>query len=258
MGYIYILTSPNGKSYIGQTIRTIEERFKKHQQKGSGCVAIYNAIQYHGWGNFEKDWYECPDDDLNFDEELLVREMETLAPKGYNLKEGGGNTGKPCEETRQKQSEAKLGEKNHWYGKKGEKHPMYGKMHTEETKQRMSEVRLGEKNHNYGKNMSEETKRKISEAQRGEKGNMYGKPHTEETKRKISEVQSGEKHPSSKRVYQFLDGMCIGSFGSTEEAGRHLKKIGSNIRKCANGVKGYKTAYGFKWSYTNVEKLVNM
>ena len=114
----------------------------------------------------------------------------------------------------------------------------------------MSEAHRGEKNHNYGKNMSDEIKRKISEAQLGEKSHWYGKTHTEETKRKISEVQSGEKHPSSKRVYQFLDGMCIGSFGSSKEAGRHLKKTGSNIRKCANGVKGYKTAYGFKWSYT--------
>ena len=119
MGYIYILTSPIGKSYIGQTTRPIEKRFKAHQLKSSKCLAIYNAIQKYGWDNFEKDWYECPDEDLNFDEELLVREMETLSPSGYNLKEGGGNTGKPCEETRQKQIEAKLGDKNFWYGKKG-------------------------------------------------------------------------------------------------------------------------------------------
>ena len=32
MGYIYILTSPSGKSYIGQTIRSIEKRFQQHQK----------------------------------------------------------------------------------------------------------------------------------------------------------------------------------------------------------------------------------
>ena len=72
----------NGKIYIGQTTRSIERRFKEHQDKKSGCVAIYRAIQKYGWGAFEKDWYECPDEDLDFDEELLVREMGTLAPRG--------------------------------------------------------------------------------------------------------------------------------------------------------------------------------
>ena len=84
-----MLTSPSGKSYIGQTIRSIEERFKAHQKESSRCMAIYNAIKKYGWENFEKDYYECPYEDLNFDEELLIREMGTLAPKGYNLKEGG-------------------------------------------------------------------------------------------------------------------------------------------------------------------------
>lgn len=102
MGYIYTIKNKiNGKIYIGQTTNSIEKRFKQHQQTSSKCVAIYNAIKFHGWENFEKDWYECPDEDLNFDEELLVREMGTLAPYGYNLKEGGGN-GKLSEETKKR------------------------------------------------------------------------------------------------------------------------------------------------------------
>jgi len=136
MGYIYMLRNKiNEKIYIGQTTRTIEIRFKAHQ-KSSGCVAIYNAIKFHGWENFEKDWYECPDEDLDFDEELLVREMETLAPNGYNLKEGGG-TCKFSEESRQKMSKAR----------RGEKHYLYGKTQTEETKQKMSDSTRGDKNH---------------------------------------------------------------------------------------------------------------
>ena len=114
MGYIYILTSPSGKSYIGQTTRPIEKRFQIHQQKSSNCVAIYRAIQKYGWDNFKKDWYECPDEDLNFDEELLVREMGTLAPRGYNLKEGGGSNGKHSEESKQKMSESHTGKPLGW------------------------------------------------------------------------------------------------------------------------------------------------
>jgi len=224
MGYIYILTSPSGKSYIGQTTRPIEERFKKHQQY-SKCTAIYRAMKKYGWDNFKKDYYECPDEDLNFDEELLIREMGTMAPDGYNLK-GGGNNAKMSEETKQRMSESQ-----------------HGKTMSEESKQKMSEARLG-------KPHGEEHKKNMREAKRGENNPMYGKTHGEETRRKISETQSGEKNHMSKKVYQYaLDGTFIDSFVSTEEAGRRLKKAGSLISRCARGAKGCKIAYGFKWSY---------
>ena len=74
-----MLTSPNGKSYIGQTIRSIEKRLEEHRKGNSKrCRLIYRAINKYGWENFEQDWYECPDEDLNFDEDLLVREMGTM------------------------------------------------------------------------------------------------------------------------------------------------------------------------------------
>ena len=78
-----------------------------------------------------------------------------------------------------------------------------------------------------------------------------GKKQSEKTIQKKREATLGEKHPSSKRVYQYdLDGAFINSFGSGEEAGRHLNKASSNIKKCARGSRKHKTAYGFKWSYT--------
>ncbi|AGE49821.1 GIY-YIG catalytic domain-containing endonuclease [Paramecium bursaria Chlorella virus Can18-4] len=220
MGFVYKLTyKKSRKAYIGQTIRDIEERLKEHQLESSGCRAISGAIKKHGWENFDKEWYEVQDEDLNFYEEMLVALLGTLAPRGYNLREGGGSTGKPSEESRQKMSKAKS----------GEKHPMYGKEHTEETKRKMSEALIGEKNPMYGQTLSdehkqkiskahtgmthtEESKRKMSEALIGEKNPMYGqtlsdehkqkisKAHTgkiltKETKQKISEANSGEKHP---------------------------------------------------------------
>ena len=218
-----MLTFPSEKSYIGQTIRDIHERLKEHQYASSSCVAVYNAIQKYGWENVKIDWYECPDEDLNFDENLLVALLGTLAPGGYNLKEGGGSTGKPSEESKQKMSEAKTGEKNYWYGKTGEKHPMYGKMPSDKTKQKMSDAQSGEKHH------------------------MYGKTHTKETKKKISKAMTGEKHHASKRVYQYtLDGTYVDDFASGEEAAQALGKTdGSSIRKCAHGERP--SAYGFKW-----------
>ena len=134
MGFIYMLTSPYGKSYIGQTIRPIEERFKEHQTKPD-CFAIFHAIQKHGWENFEKHWYEVPDEELNAHEELMVEVLGTLSPGGYNLKEGGGAGGKPCEEIRKKMSEAQT----------GENHPFYGKIHKDDTRKKMSANQPGSK-----------------------------------------------------------------------------------------------------------------
>jgi len=287
MGFIYKLTyKESRKAYIGQTIRDIHKRLEEHQQLSSGCRAIYNAIKKHGWENFDKEWYEVPDEDLNFYEEMLVALFGTLSPGGYNLMEGGGSKGRPSEETKQKMKEAKTGEKHPMYGKtpsdetkkklskanSGQKHPMYGKTPSEETKQKMSEALSGEKNHMYGKTHTEESKQKMSEAHASEKNHMYGKTHTEESKQKMSEARSGEKHPmygktlseetkkkiskaltgekhhASKKVYQYtLDGTYVDEFGSFREAARALGKTnGSLISMCARG--DCKDAYDFKWS----------
>jgi group I intron endonuclease len=215
MGHIYeIKNRINGKIYIGQTIRPIHKRLEEHRTgKSKGCRAIYNAIQKYGWENFEKDYYECPDEDLNTDEDLLVSEMGTLSPDGYNLIGGGGNNGKRSEETKQKNREALL-----------------GKPKSKEHIQKNREAQLGKKE-------SEETKQKKREANRGEKNPMYGRKR--------------EDNPWSKIVYQYdLDGIFINSFASSGEAARYLKKDSSHIRECARGNTRRKNAYGFKWSYT--------
>ncbi|AGE54176.1 GIY-YIG catalytic domain-containing endonuclease [Paramecium bursaria Chlorella virus NYs1] len=271
MGFIYVKTSPSGKSYIGQTMRTLEERFEEHQKESSGCTAFAAAIKKHGWENFITDYYECPDDELNKHETWLITLMGTLSPGGYNLTEGGKNR-KPSEETRKRMSEAHIGKELTGETKKkmsesrsGENNHMYGKTHTEETKQRMIEAQTG-------KTHSDETKQKMSEAQKGEKNSLYGKKHTEEAKKKMSESKKGNLHmmgkqhteeskkkqsennPNAKKVYQYdLDGKYIQWFNSLRKAGKHIGKHTVYISRCVRGER--EDAHGFRWSYDFIPDL---
>ncbi|AGE48815.1 GIY-YIG catalytic domain-containing endonuclease [Paramecium bursaria Chlorella virus AP110A] len=269
MGFIYKLTHKESqKAYIGQTIRPILKRFEEHQLESSKCLAIQSAIQKYGWENFDKEWYEIPDEDLNFYEEMLVALLGTLAPGGYNLKEGGGN-GKMSEESKQKMSKAHIGKtlsdehkqklSEALVGKKctNETKQKLSKAHrgktlSEETKQKMSEAQTDEKNHMYGKTHTEESKQKMSEAMTGEKNPMYGKTLSDEHKKKMSDATSGEKHYASKKVYQYtIGGTYVNSYGSCGEAAQALGKTdGSSVGKCARGKQP--SAYGFKWLYTEL------
>lgn len=138
---------------------------------------------------------------------------------------------------------------------------MFGKTLSDETKQKLSEAKKGEKSHMFGKPKSEEIKQKLREANLGKtqseetiqkrvKSNT-GKIRTEETKQKMRETKLGEKNTRSKKVYRYaLDGTYIDTFNSIGEAGRYLNKDSANIGKCARGEDKHETAYKFKWSYT--------
>ncbi|ABT14745.1 hypothetical protein NY2A_B346L [Paramecium bursaria Chlorella virus NY2A] len=233
--YFYIWTHRNtGKQYVGITTQKIGERIQKHRSKSSNCTKLRNAIQKHGFDAFDVEYFEwCDPDDLGYIEDLLINELVTLSPGGYNLKTGG----------------------------------RYGK-HNEDTKKKIGDSKRGEKNHNYGKKISEETKTKLSNALSGKKHYMFGKPRecnpiygirrSNETRKKISEATSGDKNPmfgktgvlsnTSKKVYQYdKQGNYIQSFASCGEAGRYFKKNSSHISECARGDR--KSAYKFRWSY---------
>jgi hypothetical protein len=93
---------------------------------------------------------------------------------------------KDTEETRKKKSEIgknRTGERNHMFGKTGEKHFFFGKRHTDETKKIMSENKKGLKHPNYGKKRPEHSK-KMS----GENHFNFGKSLNNETRDKISKT----------------------------------------------------------------------
>lgn len=187
--YIYCITNNiSGKKYVGKCHRTPENTASYY---GSGKL-IKQSIAKDGKENFTKEILER---DLSLDnieerEIFWIKALNTKAPVGYNLCDGGGGLINPSEEVRNKMREAK----------KGEKAFMYGKHHSEETKRKISENRkfkvAGEDHPNYGKHLSEETKKKISETNKkyvGEKCPSFGRKHTEEAKYNMSKAQKGRK-----------------------------------------------------------------
>lgn len=165
----------NGKSYVGQTVGSLNKRKSEHISsalRNGNNMYFGCAIRKHGPDNFT--WTTLHDDittieDLNQLEIFYIGYYDTFE-NGYNLTLGGGGSigWIPSEETKRKISESHKG--------------MY---HSKAAKKKMSIARKG-------KHFSKEHKRKISEANRGEKGNMFGKHHSDETRKKMSETMKGQ------------------------------------------------------------------
>lgn len=104
-GIVYRITClTNGKCYHGQTVNP-KERWAHHLRVDSHCLALRNAIRKYGVANFTFVVVAV----ASTKEELDAIERQfvatSMAPKGYNIKEGGAN-GRPSDETRRKLSEA--------------------------------------------------------------------------------------------------------------------------------------------------------
>jgi len=140
---VYKITNKiDGKSYIGQTIHSLQKRFRTHCAKYSEkkCPKLWNAIQTHGKDNFtiELLWSKpgCLVEELDSKERELIKIYGTLSPKGYNIMEGGHGS-RHNEESRKKISEAK---KKLWADKGDEiRREIAERGVNEETKQKMSE-----------------------------------------------------------------------------------------------------------------------
>ena len=99
MGYIYKLTSPSGKAYIGQTVLSMEERIKAHLRIGSQCKAVKRAIDKYGAGNMMVEiLMEVPNDLLNHYEVKAIDVYGTYGPRGYNMTPGGDTPPLKCPE----------------------------------------------------------------------------------------------------------------------------------------------------------------
>lgn len=207
---IYKITSPSGKIYIGQGVN-IEHRWECY--KGLHCktqTKLYNSFLKHGVENHNFEIiHTCKEEELNDLEIYYINFYNTFNTEhGLNLREGGNSGGRLSDETKKKQSEAKIGkpqsiesvqkriksntgkkrskefvmrfsgENNPSYGKRGKDSPNYKKIHSKETILRMCKAQS---------NRSEETIKKSSESKMGEKNPNYGKSPSVDTRKKLSD-----------------------------------------------------------------------
>lgn len=89
---IYLITNMiNGKQYVGQTTKSLEQRIKNHRNAmHTKDTHIYRAMRKYGWDNFEFRvlTYAMDQQMLNDLEEYYIRKYDTIK-HGYNMAKGG-------------------------------------------------------------------------------------------------------------------------------------------------------------------------
>jgi len=145
-GKIYLITCLiNDKKYVGQTIGSVEKRWKKHIKgnwdKNIEFFPIQRSFKKHGIENFKIDILEENIEEQNKldDAEIHYSEIyNSLVPNGYNLRVGNAR-GKVSDEIKEKISKANKGRPRTeiWLKRSSDSH--MGNKHTEETKKKISD-----------------------------------------------------------------------------------------------------------------------
>lgn len=117
MGYIYKITNiVNNKLYIGQTRKTIEERFQMHIKKAKQHTNryLYDAMNKYGYDNFIPSEIEECDDGLLDEREIywIAYYNTTNKQYGYNMTIGGGGGDTWTNNSHKEETSRKISEHN--------------------------------------------------------------------------------------------------------------------------------------------------
>jgi len=87
--YKLIYKPENRAVYTGRTKNLLEDRFKQHASRTSGCRLVRNAIRRYGMSKFAiEPIVRCHPDDADTNESYYIMANKTLHPDGYNLRHG--------------------------------------------------------------------------------------------------------------------------------------------------------------------------
>lgn len=234
IGYIYkIVNDINDKVYIGQTRRSIKERFSQHY---SAAVTrkennkFHNALLKHGRENFH---IIQMINVIQNSEDELIKELDRLEviwikkfnsfKNGYNSTVGGGGT----------------------KGLKGELNPFYGKHHTYQTKEIISSKKRGQISAWKGCHFSQYQKEQLSLKAKEKYNNGYispllgrkvlnpvwtGRKHSEESKLKMSKSHMGKivSDETKKKLSEANKGKTISEWQKQRISECNLGKVVSD------------------------------
>ena len=207
----------NGKIYIGITSQKPEQRWGSQGCNYKSSPHFYSAIQKYGWNNFEHNilFTGLTKEQACLKEQELIKEYDLMNREfGYNST-SGGDIFVMNEETKQKISQALMGNQNN-----------LGHSCSEEKKKKISEAQKG-------REFTEEHKQKLSEAAKNR--------HVpcSEDKKQILKEKSHKKPVYCEELAKV--------FESVQECGRQLGIPATNISKLCNGrgktLKGYHLIY---------------
>jgi len=96
MAIIYqAINKANNKSYIGQTISSLDKRKAEHLSSAKtkqDAQYFHKAIRKYGVDSFKWEIIcECPEQDLNAQEIYWIKYYKTCGINGYNTSEGGNS-----------------------------------------------------------------------------------------------------------------------------------------------------------------------
>jgi group I intron endonuclease len=224
MAYLYRITSPSNKQYIG-IAKDVNKRWSVHVAEASSGskTAFHKAIRKYGKSAFTREILVIGEYEYIKNLEVAaISKFDTRSPNGYNLTDGGDGTvgyshsdqakklmsevtklrmadpsareylrsinigKKQSDETKNKKSIASR--KMH----QQKPHPMKGKTLSDETKRKISESLIGN-SRTKGHKLTDEHKRKVSEA-------MKGRDFSDETRSKLRAAQLGRRYSAEVRA----------------------------------------------------------
>ena len=173
---LYVFTSPSGKQYLSVTKKSLSYRINEHSHANT---AAGRAIRKYGNKIIAETLVIGEDEYIYALERRAIETLGTMAPKGYNLREGGEG-GRHTENSRRKIGQANKGRVFSEEHRRRIGETSKGRTFSEATRHKMSKNRKGrltgsdnpmwgikgEAHHCWGKVATVESRRKMSEAQR--------------------------------------------------------------------------------------------
>jgi len=241
-----------GKSYIGMTGQTLDQRIKSHARdaRRGAPFCFHRAIRKYGLDAFEVEaisTHQTQEDALNAEFEH-IRKLGTVAPNGYNMTPGGAGVLSMTDESRKKHREAVT---------KKHQDPEFKKRHKAGCLKSMTPERLEiiSKAHK-GKKMHPNAAEAIYKAKQTDAYKKIASKAAKKTweqdgyKEKWKKATKQKHIANAARFPQRDDGLV---FASTRDAANYMKKDGwpkavpNNICLVCNGKYRHSCGHVWRW-----------